>query len=108
MHFVVICDNEVSIAAAKSVKYGEERRAVVALFLEVRGGNIITRAKKTRNSVAANTVLITIVPHTVRPEAVFFVRRMIWKSFDSISLTSPFILALLDSSWIFVRHAFLT
>ena len=37
-HFITTCDDESSVAAAKSVTYGKELRAAVAFFLRLGGG----------------------------------------------------------------------
>ena len=62
-------------------------------FLDIRGGNIITGAQKYRNSVAANTVPVTKVPHTVTQESLFLVVILRRRSVALRSLTIPLSLA---------------
>ena len=37
MHFIVMCDDNYSVDVSKSMMYGEDARAAVALFSKVRG-----------------------------------------------------------------------
>ena len=53
--------------------------------------------QKSQDCLAASTVLVTVVPRTVRQEPVFLARRMKWRSGASSSLTSPLDLVLLVS-----------
>ena len=92
LHFVVTFDDNSSVAAANSVIHGEVRRASVALFFKVRRGNIILRAQKNKNYVAANNVPVTVVPHTVSQEHVFLARKTRQWSVALMYLSSPLIL----------------
>ena len=69
--------------------------------MEVRGGDIITRAQKSQNSVAANTLPVAIVPRTASQEPVFCAHRTIRWLGSSRSLNSPLSLSLLSTSRIF-------
>ena len=90
-------NDEASVAAAKSMTYIQVQIAAVAFVLEVRGGNLIMR-KKSRNSVAANTVPVTVVPSTVRQEPVYLELRMRQRPGASSSSTSPLSLAWLTTT----------
>ena len=75
-YFFVTCDDKASVSAAKPMMYEEGQRSA-NVFLEVRGGgSIITNTQKQRNSVAANTAPVTIVPRKVSQEPVFLARSM--------------------------------
>ena len=41
MHFILMCNDEASIATNNSVKYGKGQRVAITFFLEVCGGYII-------------------------------------------------------------------
>ena len=70
MHFIVTCNDEVSVAADKSLTYREVLIASVAV-LKVIGGNIIICSQKPQNYVGANAVLVTVGPRTVSQKPVF-------------------------------------
>ena len=88
-HFVVTCYDKAYVDTDQYVTYGNLRGTAIALVLRVRGGGyIIMRSQKTQNSIASNTVPVTIVPHTFIQAPVFLVRTMRRRSVTLRSLTS--------------------
>ena len=71
-----MCGDKASFATDKYVMYINGCATAVAFALDVRGGNIITCAQKTRNPVAANTVPVTVVPRTFSQAPMVLARRI--------------------------------
>ena len=65
MYLVMTCNYEISVAADEIMTHIKVLQSTVAFSLKVRGSNVITCKLKSRNSVAASTVTVAVVPCTL-------------------------------------------
>ena len=98
MHLIMTCNDDPSVSAANSVTYVRIMRANIVFFIKVRGGNIVTYAQKSLDSMADSNVPVTIVPLIFRQEPVCFARRSRQLPRVSSSLTIPSSLTVWTSS----------
>ena len=98
MHLIMTCNDDTSVSAAKSVTHVRIMRANIVFIFKVRGGNIVTYAQKSLNSMADSNVPVTIVSLIFRQEPVCFARRSRKLPRVSSSLTIPSSLTLWTSS----------
>ena len=68
VYIMFTCDDEASVSAAECVTHIKGLQATAAFILEVRGVNFITSTLKSRNSVVASTVTVTILSCTLVQE----------------------------------------
>ena len=61
-YLVVICNEKTYVAAAELVTHIQGLQETVKFLLKVRRFNVITYTQKSRNYVAASTVLVTVLP----------------------------------------------
>ena len=65
-YLIVTYDDKTSVAAAERVTHRKCLQETLTFSLEDRGFNVITCTLKSRNSVAASNVPVTVVPRTLR------------------------------------------
>ena len=63
-YLVVACNDNSGIRADQHVTHQNKIHATVAFILKIGGVNLVLSTLKSRNSVVASTVLVTVVPHT--------------------------------------------
>ena len=97
-YLIVTCYDETFVSAADRVRQRKFLQATVTFILKVKGVNDIINTLKSRNSVAASTVPVTVVYHTLRQNPMCLARRKRHLLKAPWSLTIPWSFASFTSS----------